>query len=106
MMIPESWDGRFTVVQDNTNTTEHATKFYSISGRRPDEWLFTIYTLTGDTRETQATRGDRIVLRRQFSTVYALEFGPNYEEWRYAITTEELIARFNTIVTQWSTGEE
>lgn len=106
LLLPKSWDGRFTVVQDNTNTTEHATKFYSILGRRPDDWLFTIYTLTGDNREAQATKGNRIVLRRQFSTVYALEFGPNYEEWRYAITAEELIDRFHTIVTQWSTGEE
>lgn len=106
LLIPNEWDGRFTVVQDNTSTGEHATKFYSISGRRPDELLFTIYTLTGDNRETQATRGDRIILRRQFSAVYALEMGENYGEWRYAVETDELTRRFNAIVTQWSTGEE
>ena len=106
LVIPEEWNGRFAVVQDNTSTTEHATRFYSFSGRRVDKLLFTIYTLTGDNRETQATKGERMILRRQFSAVYALELGPGYEGWRYALDTEELIARFNAIVTQWSTGEE
>lgn len=106
LVIPEKWNGRFAVVQDNTNTTEHATKFYSYSGRRVDKLLFTIYTLTGDNREAQATKGERTILRRQFGAVYALELGPGYEDWRYALDTEDLIARFNAIVTQWSTGEE
>lgn len=106
LVIPEEWNGRFAVVQDNTSTTEHATKFYSFSGRRADKLLFTIYTLTGDNRETQATKGERTILRRQFSAVYALELEPGYGDWRYAVDTEDLIARFNAIVTQWSTGEE
>ena len=66
----------------------------------------TIYTLTGDTRETQAATGERIILRRQFSAVYVMEFGENYGEWRYAVAADELSERFNAIVTQWSTGEE
>ena len=106
LLLPEEWDGRFTVVQDNTNTGEHETRFYSISNRRADKLLFTIYTLTGDTRETQAATGERIILRRQFSAVYAVKFEKWYDEWRYAIGTDDLIARFNAIVTQWSTGEE
>lgn len=106
LLIPEAWDGRFTVVQNNTNSGEHETRFYSVSNRRADKLLFTIYTLTGDNRETQVATGDRIILRRQFSAVYALKLEKEYEEWRYAIATEELISRFNAIVTQWSTGEE
>ncbi|MBR3704078.1 MAG: VCBS repeat-containing protein [Oscillospiraceae bacterium] len=106
LSIPKEWDGRFTVVQENISTGEHATKFYSISGRRADELLFTIYTLTGDNRETLATRGDRIILRRQFSAVYVLEMSENYGDWRYAVAADELSERFNAIVTQWSTGEE
>ena len=106
LLIPEEWDGRFTVVQNNTSSGEHETRFYSISNRRADKLLFTIYTLTGDTRETQVASGDRIILRRQFSAVYAVEFEKEYEEWRYAIGTEDMIARFNVIVTQWSTEEE
>ena len=106
LVIPEEWDGRFAVVQDHTSTGEHETRFYSISGRRTDKLLFTIYTLTGDNRETQATRGEWVILRRQFSAVYAVQFEKEYEEWRYAIGAEELVSRFNAIVTQWSTGEE
>ncbi len=106
LLLPEEWDGRFAVVQDNTGTTEHATRFYSISGRSADKLLFTVYTLTGDNRETQATRGNRTILRRQFNAVYALELGENYENWRYAIALEDLTTRFSTIVTQWNTGEE
>ena len=106
LLIPEEWDGRFAVVQDNASTGEHETRFYSISGRRIDKLLFTIYTLTGDNRETLATRGDRAILRRQFTAVYAVQFEKEYGDWRYAIGTEELISRFNAIVTQWSTGEE
>ena len=106
LLIPEEWNGRFAVVQDNTSTTEHATKFYSFSGGRVDKLLFTVYTLTGDNRETQATKGERMILRRQFSAVYAMELGPGYEGWRYALAQEDLMARFNAIVTQWSTGEE
>ena len=104
--IPEEWNGRFAVVQGNTSTAEHATRFYSFSGGRADKLLFTIYTLTGDNREIQATKGERTILRRQFGAVYALELGPGYEEWRYALEEADLMARFNAIVTQWSTGEE
>lgn len=106
LLIPETWDGKFTVIQDNTNSSEHTTKFYSISGRSADKLLFTVYTLTGDNRETQATMGERMILRRQFSAVYALELGQNFGAWRYAVDTTELIDRFNAIATQWSTGEE
>ena len=81
-------------------------KIYSFSGGRADKLLFTIYTLTGDNREIQATKGERTILRRQFGAVYALELGPGYEEWRYALEEADLMARFNAIVTQWSTGEE
>lgn len=106
LMIPEEWNGHFTVVQNNTNTTEHSTTFYGLSGRSADKVLFTIYTLSGDNRETQASKGERIILRRQFNAVYAIEFGPYYAEWRYATDESALMDSFNAIMTQWSTGEE
>lgn len=106
LLIPEEWNGHFTVMQNNTSTTEHATTFYGLSGRSADKVLFTIYTLSGDNRETQAAKGERNILRRQFNAVYAIEFGPNYDEWRYAAERAALIGGFNAITTQWSTGEE
>lgn len=107
LVIPEKWDGRFTVVQDNSNAGEHATEFYSVSGRRIDKHLFTIYTITGENRETQAAALGRMILRRQYSAVYALEQEQSFLTWRYAVDATELGSRFHTISTQqWSTGEE
>lgn len=106
LLIPEEWNGHFTVVQKNTSTNEHATTFYGLSGRSADKVLFTIYTLAGDNREAQATKGERTILRRQFSTVYAIEFGPHYAEWRYAVEKATLVGGFTAITTAWSTGEE
>lgn len=106
LLIPEAWDRHFTVVQDNTSTSEHATTFYSLRGGATDQELFTIYTLTGENRETQAARGGRTVLLRQSGAVYAVQYTSAYGEWRYAIEPAYLAERFNAITTQWSTGEE
>ena len=102
LTIPEEWDGHFTVRQDNTSTTEHATTFYSTTGDRVEEELLTIYTLTGPDRETQAVKNGRTILRRQPTTVYAVRFGDGYDQWRYAIDEGSLAERFSAIVTQWS----
>ena len=106
LIIPESWDGRFTVEQKNTNTSEHSTTFYKLSGGKVSEELFTIYTLVGENRETQAIRGGKAILRRQPNAVYAVEYAPGYENWRYKIDPTDLVAKFNAITTQWITGEE
>ena len=102
LTIPREWDGHFTVRQDNTSTTEHATTFYSATDGRVEEELLTIYTLTGSDRESQAMRDGRTILRRQPTTVYAVRYGPEYDHWRYAIAAEDLAERFNVIVAQWS----
>lgn len=106
MVIPESWDGHFTVRQDSSSTTEHATTFYAVSGRKMEEELFTIYTLTGSSREAQATANGRSILRRQPNVIYAVRFADGYRDWRYCLKETEVAACFNAILTQWSTGEE
>ena len=106
LIIPNSWDGHFTVEQKNTSTSEHATTFYRMSGGKVSEELFTIYTLVGENRETQAVRVGRAILRRQPNAVYAVEYAPGFEDWRYTIDPADLVARFNAISTQWITGEE
>lgn len=102
LLIPEEWDGHFTVTQDNTSNVEHSTTFYSVANGRIEEELLTIYTLTGQDRETQAVKDGRTILRRQPTTVYAVRFAPDYEQWRYAIDEESFVERFSAIVTQWS----
>lgn len=101
LMIPESWDGHFTVQQNNGSTTERATTFYSVGGVGVKEELFTIYTLTGPKRKAQAMQGGRVVLRSKQGTEFAVRFAPAYSDWRYAIDQKEFIKRFNTIVAQW-----
>lgn len=102
LTIPEEWDGHFTVRQDNTSTTEHATTFYSTTGDRIEDELLTIYTLTGTDREAQAVKNGRTILRRQPTTVYAVRFSEEYDQWRYAIDENGLAERFSAIVTQWN----
>ena len=106
LVIPDEWNGHFTVRQDNASTTEHATTFYSVSGRRLSEALLTIYTLTGDNRETQAAAGGRTILRRQAGAIYAVSYTEAYDKWRYAISAEELAENFNPILTQWRIEED
>ena len=106
LRIPESWDGHFTVVQKNISSTEHATIFYSTRGTRLGDELLTIYTFTGENRETQAVKGERQILRRQPNMVYAVTYTQDYAQWRYALEPSELAERFSAITSQWSTGEE
>lgn len=106
LLIPEEWDGHFALVQDNTNASEHATTIYSLRGSRIGAPMLTIHTFTGENREAQASRGGRTILRRQPNAVYAVSYSPEYKDWRYAISEEELVKRFNAVTTQWSTGEE
>ena len=105
LLIPESWDNHFTVRQSSVGATERATTFYSVAGRQIGEELLTIYTITGNSQETQAALGERTILRRQANTVYAVQYTEYYEkDWRYAVSQEQLAESFNPILTQWSTG--
>ena len=63
LLIPESWDNHFTVRQSSVGATERATTFYSVAGRQIGEELLTIYTITGNSQETQAALGERTILR-------------------------------------------
>lgn len=107
LLIPESWDGHFTVRQNNTSSSVHSTTFYALSGRSVQDELLTIYTLTGTDREAQAAKGGRVTLRRRTSpdTVYAVAFGDAYDGWHYAIARDEIASRFQPITKQWSMGE-
>lgn len=106
LLIPEEWDGHFTARQINISTTEHATRFYDVSGGQVGPELLTIYTLTGAEREAQATRdGLTILRRRQPGTIYALAVEEAYAGWRYAVEQDELRERFSVIAAQWTTGE-
>lgn len=107
LLIPEAWDGHFTVRQNNISTSVHATTFYSLRMRSVGEELLTIYTLTGTDREAQASKAGRTILRRQVKPdkVYAVSYGPAYEDWRFAVDPAILAENFKVIVNLWSMGE-
>ncbi|MDE7246021.1 MAG: FG-GAP-like repeat-containing protein [Oscillospiraceae bacterium] len=107
ILIPESWDGHFTVRQNNTSSAVHSTTFYSSFMRTVGDELMTIYTLTGTDREAQASKNGRSILRRQVKpdTIYAVTYGDAYESWRYAVADEVIAENFKVIVSHWSMGE-
>ena len=105
LLIPEQWDGRFTVRQTNVSSAVHATTFYSVRGRSPGEELLTIYTLTGADRETQASKSGRALLRRRTDTVYAISYSAGYDEWSYAVDRSVVEESFKPIEKRWSMGE-
>ena len=102
--LPESWDGRIAVRQ--ISGTDEKETVFSI---REDENTYTdflsIYTLTGNRREYQATRSGRFILKRQVSTIYSASFSEEGQGWRHAIDQEELSQRFHLITREWATGE-
>ncbi len=67
------------------------------------EQLATIYVLTGQKREEQATTDNRFVLHRTESTVYAASL--NVSAGSYSLSRDELINSFHLIQQDWYTGE-
>lgn len=67
------------------------------------EQLATIYVLTGQKREEQATMDNRFVLHRTESTVYAASL--NVSAGNYGLSRDELINSFHLIQQDWYTGE-
>jgi len=105
LLIPEAWDGHFTVRQSNASSAVHATTFYTVRGRTLGDELLTIYTLTGTNRESQAAKTGRAILRRRTDIVYAVSFSDTYDSWRYAVERSVIEENFKPIDKRWSMGE-
>lgn len=67
------------------------------------EQFATIYILTGQNREEQATTDNRFVLHRTESTVYAASL--DVSAANYGVSSNELINSFHLIQQDWFTGE-
>ena len=65
--------------------------------------LMTVFALTGQKREEQATIDNRFVLKRTESTVYAANL--DVASATYGITKDELLKSFHLILQDWNTGE-
>ena len=99
LQLNGDWATRVSVVQsDNTFT------FYVWD----EEMLhpapvFSLYTLSGSLRESEATDHGRFALYRTDGVIYAARLEESAQD--YGITQEELISSFRLIYSQWQTGE-
>ena len=104
LVLPDDWENKIAVRQ--TYSSEEKETVFSYQA---DDGTFVdvlgIYTLTGNNRETKATRNDRFILKWQVSTIYSAAFFEGNDGWRHGIDQEELSQRFRLIVKEWTAGE-
>lgn len=65
--------------------------------------IVSVYVLTGENREEQATNDDWFVLYRTDSVIYAASLSESAKN--YGITANNMIERFRLIQQDWKTGE-
>ena len=101
LILPDSWEGQIAVRQI-AGTDEKETIFSRYDPEK-DQYVdfMGIFTITGRSRESQAARGGRFVLKRQADTVYAAVFYPGGDGWREMMDQEELNQRFRLVVREW-----
>lgn len=104
--LPEAWQGKIRVSRAPSGVDEMAVTF-SLAGNPLDEPrdFLRIYTITGDSREIKAGRGDRFLLSRQTETIYAAELLEANSGWNGAITEDQLRANFKLIAKEWRPGD-
>jgi hypothetical protein len=64
-----------------------------------------ITALTGSSREIKATRGGRIILRRQVERIFTAELLDANDTWEYGVTEDEVREAFSLITTEWLAGD-
>ena len=70
---------------------------------KTSEKIMTVYVLTGQKREEQAIAGNRFVLHRGESVIYAADL--EVASLAYNMDRDSLIASFHLILQDWKTGE-
>ena len=97
--LDAQWAPQISVVQ-----RDHSYEFYLWDAQQQDaKKMFTVYALTGHDREEQAVIGNRFVLHKSETVVYAahMEVASGLLE----ISRDDLIAGFRLIRQDWKTGE-
>lgn len=106
LRLPEQWRGRILVTRSAGQ--DEVTVTFSILGEEADEEpqpFLKITTLTGSSREIKATRGGRIILRRQVERIFTAELLEANETWEYGVTEDEVREAFSLITTEWMAGD-
>ena len=99
LQLDSAWAPRVSVVQEGSVYTFYLWDESYVSA----EVVFTIYALTGSSREEQAVQDARFQLHSSESTVFAAEFSETAAE--IGLTEENLINSFRLIHRDWNTGE-
>lgn len=103
LVLPESWKKTISITNVTSSTGERAVTFgLWREGEEEPLNIVTIYTETGDSREYKASQGNRFILARQISTIYAAELLPGSEGWEGTMTQDALKAAFRLIRTEWN----
>ena len=102
LILPESW-GSGVTVERTAASDSSAVVFSRWNGLSAESDPFlTIYTYTGISRDTQATRSGRFLLRREADVVYAAELTDGALGM---IDEQTLRDSFDRITAEWTTGE-
>ena len=106
LQLPKEWQGR--VMVSRSVGLDEAVVTFSILGENvgdPAQEFLKITTLTGSSREIKATRGGRIILRRQVERIFTAELLEANATWEYGLTEDEIQTAFNLITTEWIAGD-
>lgn len=93
--IPAEWEDHLT-----TTTVESGLNENQVIMQLDGEPVMAIYAITGENRENRATRGNRIVIKRQVAITYAGELLEGSERW--GLDADMLRSHFNLIVESWT----
>lgn len=106
LRMPEEWRNQILVTR--TVGLDEITVTFSILEEDPEvepQPFLKITTLTGSSREIKATRGGRIILRRQVERIFTAELLEANASWEYGVTEEQVREAFNLITTEWLAGD-
>jgi hypothetical protein len=103
--LPDAWTDNIMITRVETTSNQRAVTFAYIDGSGKAEEFMTISSVTGDSRESIASRGNRFILRTRTSAIYTAEFLPANSGWSGAISEDELKDAFSLIQKAWKTGE-
>lgn len=99
LQLDSTWAPRVSVVQEGSIYTFYLWDESYVSA----QVLFTIYSLTGSSREEQAVQDGRFRLHSSDAVVYAAELSEAAAE--IGLTEDNLINSFRLIHRDWNTGE-
>ncbi len=105
-VLPQQWRGQIAVEQHSVGDGESAVTFYRLGQEGSDAVAFLrLCTITGESREYKAVRGNRFVLRRQTTAITTAEFLEGNDGWEFALDEDGVRSAFCNIASEWKAGE-